>query len=182
MFIRNTVAALIFGAVTIGAGSAQAQATYDMSLVTCADYGDMPVNAKRDFAAWMSGWFNQKGGNTEIDLKIYHANFSSVHKWCSTHPTALVKATIEEASRSPKPMTPGPSAVDTAKITCQDFVSSDMDEQYLIQAWVGGWLHAEKNVTRIDIKNLTANEKVAHDYCRKHKKDNFVAAMRKLWK
>src|ERR1700722_1742662 len=47
----------------------QAQMMVEMPLVTCAQYLAMPPEQSAVFAAWMSGWYNQKMGNTYINLQ-----------------------------------------------------------------------------------------------------------------
>ena len=49
----------------------QAQVMVEMPLVTCAQYLAMPPEQSSIFAAWMSGWYNQKMGYTYIDIQAY---------------------------------------------------------------------------------------------------------------
>ena len=52
----------------------QAQVMVEMPLVTCAQYLAMPPEQSSIFAAWMSGWYNQKMGYTYIDIQAYERN------------------------------------------------------------------------------------------------------------
>jgi len=48
----------------------QAQIAVNMSLLTCGQYLAMSPDQSRIYAAWMSGWFNQKMGTTYVNLKL----------------------------------------------------------------------------------------------------------------
>ncbi len=65
--------ALAYGLVLAGAtlpSIAHAQVKIDMNLVTCAQYIAMPPDQAANFAAWMSGWFNQKQGSSGSTYKL----------------------------------------------------------------------------------------------------------------
>ena len=59
--------------------------------MTCTQYVAMPPEQSSVFAAWMSGWFNQKSGYTYINLEAYarpegqsdasHSNRSVLKFW-----------------------------------------------------------------------------------------------------
>ena len=55
---------------------AHAQLKIDMTLVTFAQYLAMPPDQAANFAAWMSGWFNQKQGYAWINLEAYNRNIA----------------------------------------------------------------------------------------------------------
>jgi HdeA/HdeB family len=77
---------------------AYAQLMIDMSRVTCADYLAMPPDQSRMFSAWMSGYYNQKGGFSWIDLGAYARNVANVKQWCATYPTELVMNGLQRAT------------------------------------------------------------------------------------
>ncbi|OQP84806.1 hypothetical protein BTR14_18295 [Rhizobium rhizosphaerae] len=181
MKVRTLLAGALLGIALSGAVDAQAQVTFDMNRVTCADYNAMATDGQRDLAAWMSGWFKQKAGQTEVNFKIYAANFEKVHKWCAANPHARLLSTIEHLTSKPQKTAPGAGAIDVTKMSCQDFLGADLDAQYLLQAWMIGYLHSEKKATRIDVKSLLVNQERAHLACAKTPKDNFGATVRKAW-
>ena len=77
---------------------AHAQASIDMSRVTCAQYLAMAPAQSADFSAWMSGWFNQKNGYVFVDLNAYARNVANVKAWCATNPAQTVMAGLQQAT------------------------------------------------------------------------------------
>lgn len=76
----------------------QAQMMVEMPLVTCAQYLAMPPEQSSIFAAWMSGWFNQKMGYTYINLEAYARNVANVRAWCASNPRELVMTGLQRAT------------------------------------------------------------------------------------
>ena len=163
-------------------GAAQAQVQYDMSKVTCKDYEVMSPEGKRDFGAWMSGWFNGKAGRTEINKQVYEANSASVRQWCASNPTAQIMPMLETAVRNAKPTEGGPTSIDAAAVTCGDFAGYIQDSQLLVSAWTAGHVASGKNVTKIDFKDFARQEKAVLADCRKNKKQKLLAVVAKHWK
>jgi hypothetical protein len=97
--IRKLVWYLTFAA-TVLPSVAQAQVMIDMSRVTCADYLALPPDQSRIFAAWMSGWFNQKTGYVWINLGAYARNVANVTQWCRSNPGELVMTGLTRATQS----------------------------------------------------------------------------------
>jgi HdeA/HdeB family len=86
-------------AVMISPRVAHAQVFIDMSRITCVDYLAMPPERARVFAAWMSGWFNQKTGYVWVDLGAYARNVANVRTWCASNPQELVMTGLERATK-----------------------------------------------------------------------------------
>jgi len=78
---------------------ADAQLKIDMTLVTCAQYLAMPPDQAANFAAWMSGWFNQKQGYVWINLQAYERNVANVRGYCTTNPNDKVMTALERATQ-----------------------------------------------------------------------------------
>ena len=76
----------------------QAQMMVEMPLVTCAQYLAMPPEQSSVFAAWMSGWFNQKMGYTYINLEAYARNVANMQAWCASNPGELVMTGLQRAT------------------------------------------------------------------------------------
>lgn len=166
----------------LGLSSAgQAQVQYDMSRATCTDYQAMTPAAKRDFAAWMSGWFNGKAGRTEINLQVYHANVATMQKWCAANPTATVMSLIETASRNASAAPGGPASIDVAGITCGDFLASEPATQLIVSAWTAGYASAGKDAPKIDVKAFVRHEKAVQTACAKNKKQLLLPTVGKSW-
>jgi hypothetical protein len=78
--------------------TSQAQIAVDMSKLTCGQYLEMSPDQSRIYAAWMSGWFNQKMGYTYINLEAYARNVENVKAWCGTNPGELVMTGLQRAT------------------------------------------------------------------------------------
>ena len=78
-------------------GVVQAQVKIDMSKITCAQVLAMPADDQNDYAAWMSGWYAQKGGRTFIDMGKFQQNFTSVMDWCAANKSEPVMAGLQRA-------------------------------------------------------------------------------------
>jgi HdeA/HdeB family len=92
---------LLFFSLTVmsvvGSPTSQAQIAVNMSLLTCGQFLAMPPDQSRIYAAWMSGWFNQKMGYTYINLEAYERNVANVKAWCGTNPTELVMTGLQKS-------------------------------------------------------------------------------------
>jgi hypothetical protein len=75
-----------------------AQVQIDMGRVTCAEYLAAAPEKQTVFAAWMSGWFNQKLGYTFIDIEACHRNIENVTKFCAAHPQETVMKVLQDAT------------------------------------------------------------------------------------
>jgi len=94
--------ALVWGLAFAGAtlpSAAHAQLKVDMTLVTCAQYLAMPPEQAANFAAWMSGWFNQKNGYVWINLEAYARNVANVKAFCAANPNDTVMSALQRATQ-----------------------------------------------------------------------------------
>lgn len=89
---------LIVCAVAMLPAFAQAQVLVDMTRITCGEYAAMPPEQSRIFSAWMSGWFNQKGGYAWVDLNAYERNIANVKQFCAMNPRDTVMAALQRAT------------------------------------------------------------------------------------
>ena len=88
---------LLFGGMLVPS-IGQAQVMVEMPLVTCAQYLAMPPEQSSVFAAWMSGWFNQKMGYTYVNLEAYARNVANMRAWCASNPGELVMTGLQRAT------------------------------------------------------------------------------------
>ena len=95
--IGKFVWCMAFAAMLVPSVS-QAQVGINMQLVTCTQYLAMPPEQSSVFAAWMSGWFNQKSGYTYINLEAYARNVANVKAWCASNPGELVMTGLQRAT------------------------------------------------------------------------------------
>jgi len=92
----------LFGLAVAGAiipSLGHAQVKIDTTLVTCAQYLGMPPEQAANFAAWMSGWFNQKGGYVWINLEAYARNVANVKAYCASNPNDTVMSALQRATQ-----------------------------------------------------------------------------------
>jgi hypothetical protein len=78
--------------------TSQAQIAVNMSLLKCGQYLAMSPDQSRIYAAWMSGWFNQKIGSTNVNMEAYARNVENVKAWCGTNPEELVMTGLQRAT------------------------------------------------------------------------------------
>ncbi len=91
----------VYGLVIAGAmvpSLAHAQIKIDMTLVTCGQYMAMPPEQAANFAAWMSGWFNQKQGYVWVNLQAYERNIANVRAYCASNPNDKVMAVLQRST------------------------------------------------------------------------------------
>ena len=63
--------------------SAHAQVTVEVSQITCAQFVQQKVGPSRLIAAWLSGFYNGKNNNTQIDVQRFQTNLAKVERFCS---------------------------------------------------------------------------------------------------
>jgi hypothetical protein len=93
---------LVCGLTLVGAmvpSLAQAQLKIEMTQWSCAQYLAMPPVEAANFAAWMSGWFNQKQGYVWINLQAYERNVANVRSYCASNPNDKVMTALERATQ-----------------------------------------------------------------------------------
>jgi hypothetical protein len=95
--MRNFVCGLVFASALVPS-LAHAQLKIDMTQWTCAQYLAMPPDQAANFAAWMSGWFNQKQGYVWINLQAYERNVANVRAYCAANPGDTVMAALQRAT------------------------------------------------------------------------------------
>ena len=92
---------LAFGLAMVGMFApslGQAQVAINMGTITCGEYLAMPPETADIFAAWMSGWFNQKAGYTTVDFKAFERNVENVTKWCGSNPNETLMNGLQRAT------------------------------------------------------------------------------------
>ena len=64
------------------ASSAKAQATIDVSKITCDQYVHSKISTPNYIAAWLSGYYNAKRNNRLIDTQALEDNVSKLQNYC----------------------------------------------------------------------------------------------------
>jgi hypothetical protein len=98
---RSAVKKIVYSLAIVGAMApslAHAQLKIDMNLVTCGQYMGMPPEQAANFAAWMSGWFNQKQGYVWVNLQAYERNIANVRAYCASNPNDKVMAVLQSTT------------------------------------------------------------------------------------
>jgi hypothetical protein len=165
-------------AFVMAPNSSRAQATIDMTKVTCANYLAMPPDQASVFSAWMSGWFNQRFGYISVGLGDYAKNVASVRQWCTTSPRETIMAALERSHPQPGPVT-GQVKVDMSLISCRQLLGSDTERQEMIAAWMSGYFRASTNQPVFDFQRYANNKKSVAKYCKTHGNETVMSAIRR---
>lgn len=158
-------------------GSSHAQATIDMTRVTCADYLALAPDRSEIFSAWMSGWFNQKFGYITVGLNDFPRNVASVRQWCTTAPAATIMAALEQSR--PQPAAGGQVKIDMSLITCKQYATSDAAKQLLVASWMSGYFRAAREQPVFDFTRFNTNRKLVGAYCKKNGGETLMSAIQK---
>lgn len=94
---HGTLATVFAACMIIAPTVSEAYVRVDMSKYNCAHFLAMPPDEADFFAAWLSGWFNQKIGSTSVDYTVFDRNVRNVRKWCVANPKELVMNGIQRA-------------------------------------------------------------------------------------
>jgi len=157
-------------------GASHAQATLDMTQVTCANYLAMSPDQARIFSAWMSGWYNQKFGYTTVGIDDFGRNVASVRQWCAGNQQSTIMAALDRSS--PQPGSPtGQIKVDMSLVTCKQFLSSDADRQDMIAYWMSGYFRASRSQPIFDFQRFANNKKAVTNYCKKRGSETVMSAI-----
>jgi hypothetical protein len=164
--------------LVIAPGSARAQATIDLSQVTCADYLAMTPGQSRIFSAWGSGWFNHRFGYVTVGLDDYAKNVASIQQWCTGNPRVTVMSALERTIIQPGPPR-GQIKVDMSLITCRQYLSSDAERQEMIAYWMSGYFRASRNQPVFDFTRFANNRRAVGAYCKKRGDETLMSAIQK---
>jgi hypothetical protein len=178
--MKQHMAALVVAALILGlspSGTSHAQATIDMTRVTCADYLGLAPDRSEIFSAWMSGWFNQKNGYITVGLNDFPRNVASVQQWCKSAPTETIMAALERSR--PQPAAGGQVKIDMSLITCKQYATADAARQLLVASWMSGYFRAAREQPVFDFQRFNSNRKIVGAYCKKHGGETLMSAIQK---
>ena len=77
------------------APASQAQVTIDIAKVTCEQLVGGPIEDAVATGLWLSGYYNGKLNNTQVDLNQLRMNADAVVKHCAQNPKMTVMQAIE---------------------------------------------------------------------------------------
>lgn len=90
----------LFGMVILAVSASAARAEkVDMAKLTCADMANSYLEEVIVTAAWMSGFFNGKSGNTAVDIRQLSLNSENVITYCRSNPTSTVMDAVQKAAK-----------------------------------------------------------------------------------
>ncbi len=159
-------------------GAVRAQATLDMTKITCANYLAMSPDQARIFSAWMSGWYNHKFGYITVGYQDYARNVASVGQWCAGNPQATIMAALDRSTPQAGPPT-GQIKVDMSLITCKQYLSSDADRQEMIAYWMSGYFRGARSEPIFDFQRFANNKLAVGKYCKKNGGETLMSAIQK---
>jgi len=162
--------------MTMMPGSGHAQATLDMTWLTCADYLAMPADRARIFSAWMSGWYNQKLGYITVGLADFATNVASVRQWCTTYPGETITAALDRSRPQLEPAS-GQIKIDMSLITCRQYLNSDAERQEMIAYWMSGYFRASISQPVFDFQRFASIKKTVGNYCNKRGGETVMSAI-----
>src|SRR5262245_17597806 len=93
MSMIKLISGILF-AVAIAPAS-QAQVTIDIAKVTCEQLLVGPIEDAVATGLWLSGYYNAKLNNTQVDLNQLRVNAETVVKYCAQNPKTMVMQAIE---------------------------------------------------------------------------------------
>lgn len=163
-------------AISILANASHAQEREDMSQMTCATYLAMPPDLARDYSTWMTGWHNQKFGNTTVGLDDVARNASSVRQWCTDNRQAPIMTALDRSLPQPIPPS-GSDKIDMSLLTCKQYLASDPERKGMIGYWMSGYFRASTNLPLFDFVEGTGTGRAVSKYCGKHETETVMSAI-----
>jgi acid stress chaperone HdeB len=70
--------------------------------------------------------------------------------------------------------------IEMSALKCGDYLESPPERQEQFAAWMSGYFNAERNMPMVDLKRFATNKRLVEKFCRGHKKDNLMNAIRKV--
>ena len=71
---------------------------------------------------------------------------------------------------------------DMAEVTCDDVSKMSIEEFGVVSAWMNGYYSAKRNNTKVDIKQLVANNRNVLEFCNKNPKMTVMKAVEQVAK
>jgi acid stress chaperone HdeB len=97
--MRNHLIAAALIAAAFAGSEARAQAVMDMTMITCKQYLEAPVDRQDIIASWMSGYFNAARNNAVLDTARFEKNKASVTAYCKRNRAETLMSAIQRNAR-----------------------------------------------------------------------------------
>lgn len=70
--------------------------------------------------------------------------------------------------------------IELSTLKCGDYLESPPVRQEQFAAWMSGYFNAARNLLMVDLKRFATNKRIVEKYCKGHRKENFMNAIRKV--
>jgi acid stress chaperone HdeB len=68
--------------------------------------------------------------------------------------------------------------LDMSLITCEQYLGYDPARQEMVSAWMSGYFNASINQPVVSVERFEYNKRVVTDYCREHRRETLMSAIR----
>ena len=70
--------------------------------------------------------------------------------------------------------------IEMSKLKCKNYFEAPVDRREWFAAWMSGYFNSERNTPVVDFGTFASNKKKVERYCRGHKDENLMTAIRKI--
>jgi len=70
--------------------------------------------------------------------------------------------------------------IEMSKLKCKNYFEAPVDRREWFAAWMSGYFNAERNMPLVDFGTFASNKKKVEKFCRGHKDENLMNAIRKV--
>jgi HdeA/HdeB family len=81
---------------------------------------------------------------------------------------------------SPKGPIDAQTMIEMSKLKCKNYFEAPVDRREWFAAWMSGYFNSERNTPVVDFGTFASNKKKVERYCRGHKDENLMTAIRKI--
>lgn len=70
--------------------------------------------------------------------------------------------------------------LEMSALKCSDYLEATPERRDLVAAWMSGYFNAARNMPMVDLKRFSTNKRLVEKFCKGHKNDNLMNAIRKV--
>ena len=70
--------------------------------------------------------------------------------------------------------------LEMSALKCKDYMEAPPQRQELIAAWMSGYFNAARDLPTVDFGRFATNKKLVEKYCKPHKNENLMNAIKKV--
>jgi hypothetical protein len=90
---------------------------------------------------------------------------------------ALAAGLVLAAAHSP---VKSQTILEMSALKCKDYLEATPERQEMLAAWMSGYFNAAQNTPMVDLKRFANNKRLVEKFCRGHKNDNLMSAIRRV--